>query len=163
MEELIAAVVPGNKLHRSPLPSRGEKGPRTGDPPDRGPGRGYRNQGLPPRAEIVQAQPEFADCVKASQKTRIPLKEIMRLALKEHEGKGRLRKRRQGVPMNLKKIAGGVRLILEGVGEDPDRPGIKGTPRRVGAMLQEILGGTRRGSRERISGSSRRRSTTKWS
>jgi len=44
--------------------------------------------------------------------------------------------------MNLKKIAGGVRLILEGVGEDPDRPGIKETPRRVGAMLQEILGGT---------------------
>jgi len=44
--------------------------------------------------------------------------------------------------MNLKKIAGGVRLILEGVGEDPGRPGIKGTPRRVGAMLQEILGGT---------------------
>ena len=44
--------------------------------------------------------------------------------------------------MDLKKIAGGVRLILEGVGEDPDRPGIKGTPRRVGAMLQEILGGT---------------------
>jgi pyridinium-3,5-bisthiocarboxylic acid mononucleotide nickel chelatase len=43
-------------------------------------------------SEIVQAQPEFADCVKASQKTKLPLKEIMRLALKEHEGKSRLRK-----------------------------------------------------------------------
>jgi GTP cyclohydrolase I len=44
--------------------------------------------------------------------------------------------------MDQKKIEKGVRLILEGVGEDPDRPGVRGTPRRVAAMFCEILGGT---------------------
>jgi len=45
-------------------------------------------------------------------------------------------------PMDLDKIERGVRLILEGSGDDPDRPGIKGTPRRVAHMWAEILGGT---------------------
>jgi GTP cyclohydrolase I len=44
--------------------------------------------------------------------------------------------------MDLKKIERGVKLVLEGVGEDPDRPGIKRTPRRVAFMLQDILGGS---------------------
>jgi GTP cyclohydrolase I len=43
--------------------------------------------------------------------------------------------------MNLKKIEKGVRLILEGVGEDPDRPGIKDTPKRVARMYEEIFSG----------------------
>jgi len=34
-----------------------------------------------------------------------------------------------------------VRLILEGVGEDVNRSGIKETPQRVARMFQEILGG----------------------
>ena len=44
--------------------------------------------------------------------------------------------------MDLKRIERGVKLVLEGVGEDPDRPGIKRTPQRVASMLQEILGGS---------------------
>jgi GTP cyclohydrolase I len=40
-----------------------------------------------------------------------------------------------------KKIEEGVRLILEGVGEDPDREGLRETPRRVARMYEEILGG----------------------
>ncbi len=44
--------------------------------------------------------------------------------------------------MNLKKIEQGVKLILEGVGEDPSRPGLKQTPKRVARMFAEILGGT---------------------
>lgn len=43
--------------------------------------------------------------------------------------------------MDLKKIEKGVRLILEGVGEDINRSGIKETPQRVARMFQEILGG----------------------
>ncbi|MFO7866801.1 MAG: GTP cyclohydrolase I FolE [Candidatus Aminicenantes bacterium] len=43
--------------------------------------------------------------------------------------------------MDLKKIEKGVELILQGIGEDMERPGIKKTPRRVSMMLQEILGG----------------------
>lgn len=43
--------------------------------------------------------------------------------------------------MNLKKIEKGVRLILEGIGEDPERPGLKDTPDRVARMYQEIFSG----------------------
>jgi GTP cyclohydrolase I len=43
--------------------------------------------------------------------------------------------------MDLEKIAAGVRLILEGIGEDPARPGIVDTPRRVAEMYEEICGG----------------------
>jgi len=44
--------------------------------------------------------------------------------------------------MDLKKIERGIKLVLEGVDEDPDRPGIKRTPQRVASMLQDILGGS---------------------
>ncbi len=43
--------------------------------------------------------------------------------------------------MDLKKIEQGVNLILQGIGEDTDRPGIIKTPHRVARMLEEILGG----------------------
>jgi GTP cyclohydrolase I len=33
--------------------------------------------------------------------------------------------------MDKAKITKGVRLILEGIGEDPDRDGLKRTPERV--------------------------------
>ncbi|MGQ9673068.1 MAG: GTP cyclohydrolase I FolE [Candidatus Aminicenantales bacterium] len=45
--------------------------------------------------------------------------------------------------MDLKKIERGVRLVLEGVEEDPGRPGLKDTPRRVARMFREILGGVK--------------------
>jgi GTP cyclohydrolase I len=41
-----------------------------------------------------------------------------------------------------KKIEEAVYHLLEGIGEDPDRPGLKGTPGRVARMLDDILGGT---------------------
>ncbi|MFC2169636.1 GTP cyclohydrolase I FolE [Acidobacteriota bacterium] len=43
--------------------------------------------------------------------------------------------------MDLKKIEKGVRLILEGAGEDPGRAGLQRTPQRVASMFSEILGG----------------------
>lgn len=43
--------------------------------------------------------------------------------------------------MDLRKIEKGVRLIIEGIGEDPDRPGIKDTPSRVAKMYEEIFSG----------------------
>jgi len=42
---------------------------------------------------------------------------------------------------DLKKIEEGVKSILEGIGEDPARPGIRRTPMRVARMFKEILGG----------------------
>ena len=46
---------------------------------------------------------------------------------------------RRGV--DLDKIAQGVRLILEGIGEDPDRPGLRRTPQRVAEMYAELTAG----------------------
>jgi GTP cyclohydrolase I len=43
--------------------------------------------------------------------------------------------------MDIKKIEKGVRLILEGIGEDPERPGLKDTPTRVADMYAEIFSG----------------------
>lgn len=43
--------------------------------------------------------------------------------------------------MNKKKIEQGVKLILEGIGEDIERPGLKDTPHRVAKMYEEIFSG----------------------
>ncbi len=43
--------------------------------------------------------------------------------------------------MDRDKIQQGVRLILEGIGEDPERPGLLGTPRRVADMYEDIFSG----------------------
>lgn len=43
--------------------------------------------------------------------------------------------------MDMKKIEEGVRLILQGIGEDPARPGLKDTPKRVAKMYSEIFSG----------------------
>lgn len=43
--------------------------------------------------------------------------------------------------MDRDKIEQGVRLILDGVGEDPTREGLRDTPRRVADMYAEIFAG----------------------
>ena len=43
--------------------------------------------------------------------------------------------------MDMEKIEAGVRMILEGVGENPDREGLLETPARVARMYQEIFAG----------------------
>jgi len=43
--------------------------------------------------------------------------------------------------MDKNKIQKGVKLILEGIGEDPDRPGIKDTPKRIAKLYEEIFSG----------------------
>ncbi|MFA6053824.1 MAG: GTP cyclohydrolase I FolE [Thermodesulfovibrionales bacterium] len=53
--------------------------------------------------------------------------------------------------MDLKKIEKGVRLIIEGIGEDPDRAGIKDTPERVARMYQEIFSGLETPTEELLS------------
>lgn len=45
--------------------------------------------------------------------------------------------------MDKEKIRKGIRLVLEGIGEDPERPGIKNTPERVANMFQELFAGLR--------------------
>ncbi|MGH9819244.1 MAG: GTP cyclohydrolase I FolE [Pyrinomonadaceae bacterium] len=43
--------------------------------------------------------------------------------------------------IDLDKIARGVRLLLEGIGEDPDREGLKKTPERVADFYTELTEG----------------------
>lgn len=43
--------------------------------------------------------------------------------------------------MDAEKIREGVRLILEGIGEDPTREGLLDTPDRIARMYEEICGG----------------------
>jgi GTP cyclohydrolase IA len=45
------------------------------------------------------------------------------------------------VVVDLEMIARGVRLILEGIGEDPDRAGLQRTPERVAEMYAELTSG----------------------
>ncbi len=52
--------------------------------------------------------------------------------------------------MDLKKIERGVRLLIEGIGEDPGREGLKDTPARVARMFAEIFDGLEKDPRELI-------------
>src|SRR6476646_7338274 len=51
---------------------------------------------------------------------------------------------------NPKKIAKGVRLMLEGMGEDPDRDGLQKTPERVAEFYGELTEGMRQDPSEHI-------------
>jgi GTP cyclohydrolase IA len=48
------------------------------------------------------------------------------------------------------KIEQGVRLLLEGMGEDADRDGVRETPRRVADMFREIFAGVGRDPEELV-------------
>lgn len=51
---------------------------------------------------------------------------------------------------DAKRIEEGVRLILEGIGEDPDRGGLRETPARVARMYQEIFAGVGKDASELV-------------
>lgn len=52
--------------------------------------------------------------------------------------------------MDKEKIEKAVRDILEAIGEDPDREGLKETPKRVANMYEEILGGINQSAEEHL-------------
>ncbi|HZN09759.1 MAG TPA: GTP cyclohydrolase I FolE [Pyrinomonadaceae bacterium] len=53
-------------------------------------------------------------------------------------------------PVDLDLIAQGVRMIIEGIGEDPTRPGLRGTPKRVAEMYAELTSGMREDPQEHV-------------
>lgn len=53
--------------------------------------------------------------------------------------------------VNREKIEQGVRLLLEGIGEEPGREGLRDTPQRVARMYEEIFGGMEASAREHLS------------
>jgi GTP cyclohydrolase IA len=56
------------------------------------------------------------------------------------EGRSRRAAKRS---VDFDRIARGVRLILEGIGEDPNREGLRETPQRVAEMYVELTSGMR--------------------
>ncbi|HEV2799311.1 MAG TPA: GTP cyclohydrolase I FolE [Pyrinomonadaceae bacterium] len=52
--------------------------------------------------------------------------------------------------VDLDKIAAGVRLILEGIGEDPERAGLRRTPQRVAEMYAELTAGMREDPQQHV-------------
>lgn len=50
-----------------------------------------------------------------------------------------------------KKIEEAVRLLLEGIGEDADREGLKDTPERVARMYEELCAGMEQNPKEHLS------------
>ena len=49
------------------------------------------------------------------------------------------------------KVEEGVRLILEGIGENPQREGLVGTPDRIARMYEEIFAGLEMDAKEPLS------------
>lgn len=56
--------------------------------------------------------------------------------------------RRRGVDFG--RIERGVRMILEGIGEDPEREGLRETPQRVAEMFLELTAGMREDPSEHV-------------
>lgn len=52
--------------------------------------------------------------------------------------------------IDYKKIEDAVRMILEAVGEEPDREGLIDTPKRVAKMYEEIFSGLNRDPKEEL-------------
>jgi len=65
-----------------------------------------------------------------------------------------IKRKRQKSPrtaaVDLNRIASGVRLILEGIGEDPSREGLLDTPKRVAEMYAELTAGMREDAAQHI-------------
>lgn len=53
--------------------------------------------------------------------------------------------------MDLKKAEQAVHMLLEAIGEDPDREGLKKTPQRVAKMFEEITAGMHQTPAEHLS------------
>ena len=59
----------------------------------------------------------------------------------------------EGLPprkVDLEKIAEGIRLVLEGIGEDTARPGLQRTPERVAEMYAELTAGMHEDARQHL-------------
>ncbi len=77
--------------------------------------------------------------------------ELMGVELKsdlEEQREERSKARREGVDFG--RIERGVRMILEGIGEDPEREGLRETPQRVAEMFLELTAGMREDPSEHV-------------
>jgi GTP cyclohydrolase IA len=61
----------------------------------------------------------------------------------QHDGQAEIGSLAEDAGFDFDKVERGVRLILEGIGEDLERDGVRDTPVRVARMYQEITTGLR--------------------
>src|SRR6185503_16817239 len=73
-----------------------------------------------------------------------------KMATKVTNIKSKRQKTRAAAQPDLERIARGVRLILEGIGEDVNRDGLQDTPQRVAEMYAELTAGMRQDPNEHI-------------
>ena len=59
-------------------------------------------------------------------------------------------KNKDNKQVDLELIAQGVRMILEGIGEDPERAGLQETPQRVAEMYAELTSGMREDPQQHV-------------
>ena len=52
--------------------------------------------------------------------------------------------------VDKQKVEQAIRLLLEGIGEDPDREGLAETPDRIARMYEEICGGMNEDAEEHL-------------
>lgn len=52
--------------------------------------------------------------------------------------------------MDVRQIEEGIRLIIKGIGEDPNREGLVDTPKRVAKMYQEVFSGLKEDPKEHL-------------
>lgn len=62
-----------------------------------------------------------------------------------------LESKTQKVGINTQKVIEAVRMLLEAIGENPDREGLKKTPQRVARMYEEIFSGIGTDPEEKLS------------
>lgn len=53
--------------------------------------------------------------------------------------------------VDKEKVQAAIRMLIEAVGEDPEREGLKGTPERCSRMYEELFSGTDEAAKEALS------------
>ena len=75
----------------------------------------------------------------------------MSVSRRDAVGKGATLTERHVVMVNQEKVKEAIKLLLEGIGEDVNREGLKDTPDRIARMYTEICGGMDEDASEHLS------------
>ena len=116
--------------------------------------------------KIVNAKPEYDQMREFALQSKKSLREIEREILEKINNiiekiiktfrvfhvfrRQKILTKKQKNKIDLEKIAAGVRMMLEGMGEDPERDGLQKTPERVASFYAELTEGMWQDARAEI-------------